>query len=113
VPDVVPDDPEGDVGLLLVGQTGAGGGNRGGVYASGQLREAGEDGGENIGIVVRGELAEVLEPVGALDDGTGALEAHPGVDVLGRERAVGAVLVAVELDEDEVPDLDATRDRCR
>ena len=42
----------------------------------------------------------------ALQDPADALEAHAGVDVLGRQRLELAVGVAVELDEDQVPDLD-------
>ena len=36
-----------------------------------------------------------------------ALEAHAGIDVRGGQVAEGAVGLGVELDEDEVPDLDA------
>ena len=42
-----------------------------------------------------------------LDDAGDALEAHAGIHVLGGQRREGAVRVGVELDEDEVPDLDA------
>src|SRR5690606_1329519 len=41
-----------------------------------------------------------------LEDHGDALQAHPGVDVLARQRALGAVLFLVELHEDEVPDLE-------
>src|SRR4029079_14096557 len=45
----------------------------------------------------------------SLDDGGNPLETHAGVDVAGgkgRERAVG---IGVELDENEIPNLDAAR----
>ena len=42
----------------------------------------------------------------ALHDGGDALEAHAGVDVLLRERLELAAVLALELREDEVPDLD-------
>ena len=56
-----------------------------------------EEGDEDVGVVVG---------VDALQDGREALEAHAGVDVLGREGPEAAVGLAVELDEDVVPDLD-------
>jgi hypothetical protein len=56
-----------------------------------------EDGGEDVGVVVGAPV---------LDDGDEALEAHAGVDVLGGEGTERAVVLAVELDEDVVPDLE-------
>src|SRR5206468_7022812 len=44
---------------------------------------------------------------GVLDDAGDAFEAHPGVDVFGGERGEGSIRVGIELDEDQVPDLDA------
>ena len=107
--DVVADDAEGDVDLLLPGEAVAFSalGHRRGVGLPGEGRELRENRGEDVGVVVRGETREIGEPFRALDRGAGALEAHPRVDVAGRKRAEGAVLVRIELDEDEVPDLDA------
>ena len=48
----------------------------------------------------------VEDRVDALDEHRAALEAHPGVDVLLRERRQRAVGGEVELHEDEVPELD-------
>ncbi len=42
-----------------------------------------------------------------MHDGGDPLEAHPGIDVLGGEGGEISFAVRVELDEDEVPDLDA------
>src|SRR5690606_16171732 len=77
------------------------------VGFAGEGGEFGKNGGEDVGVVVRGETREVGETLGPLDHGAGALEAHPGVDVTGGERAETAVFVGIELDENEVPDLDA------
>ena len=57
-----------------------------------------KDGHEHVGVVV-GHLT--------LEDGREPLEAHAGVDVLRREGLEDAALLAVELDEDDVPDLEA------
>jgi hypothetical protein len=54
-----------------------------------------EDGQEDVGIVVGPSV---------LDDGDQSLEAHAGIDVFGRKGAKRAVVFAVELDEDVVPD---------
>ena len=55
---------------------------------------------EHVGVVVGGLV---------LQDGGDALEAHARVDVLCGQRAQLAVLLAVELDEHVVPDLDEVR----
>ena len=107
--DVVADDAEGDVDLLLLGEAVAFSalGHRRGIGLAGEGRKLRENRGEDVGVVVRGETREIGESFRALDRGAGALEAHPGIDVAGGEGAESAVLVRIELDEDEVPDLDA------
>ena len=57
-----------------------------------------EDWHEDVGVVV-GHLP--------LEDGRESFESHAGVDVLGGERLEDPALLAVELDEDDVPDLEA------
>ena len=52
---------------------------------------------EDVGVVVGSFV---------LEDGDEAFEAHAGIDVFGWEGAERAVLLAIELDEDVVPDLD-------
>ena len=69
---------------------------------AGQLADRVQDRREHIGVVV----ARL-----ALQHRRDALEAHAGIDVLGRQRRQRSVGVAVELDEDEVPDLDDVRRR--
>ncbi len=56
-----------------------------------------EVGAEEVGVVVGADVVQ---------DRDEALEAHAGVDVLVGQGAEGAVGLAVELDEDEVPDLE-------
>mmetsp|Transcript_36926 Transcript_36926/g.91231 ORF Transcript_36926/g.91231 Transcript_36926/m.91231 type:complete len:310 (+) Transcript_36926:1222-2151(+) len=60
--------------------------------------DGGEDGHEDVGVVV-GQLA--------LQDTRQALEAHAGVHVLRRQRLQHPALLAVKLDEHQVPDLQA------
>ena len=112
--DVVGDDAEGDVDLLLLGVAGAAGasGSVRAVFLAAQLFDLVEDRAEDVGFVV-GDLRvakSVKSFVPWMMRGD-ALEAHAGIDVLGGQRREGAVRVGVELDEDEVPDLDAARRR--
>ena len=64
------------------------------------LAQAGDDRLEEIGAVVR------LDP---LDGARDALQPHPGIDALERKGREGAVRRAVELHEDQVPDLEPAR----
>ncbi|KAI3487195.1 hypothetical protein L1887_48905 [Cichorium endivia] len=91
--DVVRDDAVGGVdavGVLCAELAGVG-------ARAGELLDLGKDGGEDVGVVVGGLV---------LEDGDEALEAHAGVDVLCGEGPQGAVVLAVELHKDVVPDLD-------
>ncbi len=54
----------------------------------------------------RRKHVRVVIAVLALQDLGDALETHPRIDVLGRQRSQALVRVAVELDEDQVPDFD-------
>ena len=61
-----------------------------------QLLDLLEEREENVRVVVRTLV---------LDNGDETLEAHAGVNMFRRERLEGAVIFAIELDEDVVPDL--------
>ena len=86
----------------------AGLGKRRAVFLAAQFFQRVENGPENVGLVVGnlgvGKVGKIFR---ALNDAGDALETHAGVHVLGGQRREGAVGVGVELDEDEVPDLDA------
>ncbi len=107
--DVVGDDAEGDIGFFLLGVAGgAADGECRAVGAAAEFFDFVEDRAEDVGLVVRNaRVGEIGEVFCALDDRGDAFEAHAGIDMArgeGGERAVG---VRVELDEDEVPNLDA------
>ena len=107
--DVVGDDAEGDIGFFLLGVAGgAAHWQCGAVGFAAEFFDFVEDRTEDVGLVVRNaRVGEIGEIFCALDDRGDALEAHACVHMAGgegRERAVG---VGVELDEDEVPNLDA------
>ena len=87
--DVVRDDPHRDLGVGAFV-----------ILVSGKLLYPADEAGEDVGVVV-GFLA--------LEHCAEALEAHAGVDILGGKRFEGAVGLAVELHEDEVPYLDDER----
>ena len=113
--EMVGNNAEGDIILLLLGDGRRGpvarGLRQGGaVGAAAEFADCLEDGAEEVGLVVGDhDIAEFLESLGALDDGADTLKAHAGVDVAGRKGNEGAVRVGIELDEDEIPDLDALR----
>ncbi len=86
---VVGDDAHGDVGLFI-----------GPVLLAGQGGDTPDGGLENVGIVV-GLLA--------LENHAETLETHARVDVARRQLLQRPVGLAVELHEDEVPDLDDLR----
>ncbi len=86
--DMVRDDAEGIIGLLAELR---------GVLVARQLAGRPDDRHEQVGVVV---AALVLE------DGDDPLQAGTGIDVLGGQRHEIARRLAVELDEDEVPQLD-------
>ncbi len=86
---MVGDDAHGDVGLFI-----------GPVLLAGQGGDTADGGLENVGIVI-GLLA--------LENHAQTLETHAGVDVARRQLLQRPVGLAVELHEDEVPDLDDLR----
>src|SRR4029077_3513980 len=68
-----------------------------------------EDRAEDVSFVIRNCSGKIRKILGALNDRYGALEAHSSIDVTLRQRGERSVWVRVELDENEVPNLDATR----
>ena len=86
------------------------------VLFAAQFLEFVKDRAKDVGLVVRDGSGKIGEILCALDDRCNALEAHAGVDVSRRERDKRCdrghrpgYRVRVELDENEVPDLDAPR----
>ena len=112
--EVVGDDAEGDVDLFLLGDGDDVAllvrfGQRALVVLAAELGQLIKDGFEDIRVVVADlRVLEVGEIFRALDNAGEALEAHAGIDMLRGQRSEGAVGVGVVLDEDVVPDLDAT-----
>ena len=109
--DVIGDDAKGDVrrllrvescGLRAVRQ-------RACVFFAAQFFELVEDRSENVGLVIRDRSGEIGEIFGALNDRGHALETHSGIDVALRQRRESAVRVRIELDEHQIPNLDAAR----
>ena len=74
---------------------------------SAQLLEGIEDGPEDIGVVVRGLAREIREAICVLDNRTGTFESHAGIDMFGGKVPKAPICLGIELDEDEIPDLDA------
>ena len=67
------------------------------IRLAAQLRHAVDEGGHQVGAVDGG---------GALQDGSGAVQPHAGVDIGGGQGHAGPVLALVELHEHQVPKLD-------
>ena len=74
---------------------------------SAQLLEGIEDGTEDIGVVVRDPAREIREAICVLDNRTGTLESHAGINMSGGKVPKAPIGLGIELNEDEVPDLDA------
>ena len=54
-------------------------------------------------------MLEIGEVSRALDETGDSFESHARIDMLRRKRCKGSVGVRIELDEDQVPNLDALR----
>ena len=109
---MVGDDTESDIVLLLLGYRDdctvtRGSGERGTIGAPSQFPDLLEIGAENVCLVVGDRRAEVGEVLRALHDAGNPLESHACVDMAGREGNEAPVRIGVELDEDQVPNLDA------
>ena len=107
---VVGDDPEGHIHLLLLGVSGAALlRQRGSVFMAAELFNLVEDWAENICLVVGDfRVLKIREPSCSLNNRSHPLKAHTRIDVLRRQRGKGTVRIGVILDEDVVPDLDAS-----
>src|SRR5206468_5312622 len=101
---------------------GTGVGQGGAIAFTAELFEAVEDWAEDVGFVIRDDAREVGEVSCVLDNPGDALEAHAGIDVFRRQwqisstphflalhllRFFSAIRLRVELDENEIPNLDA------
>ena len=111
------EDPAQDIAPAFIGGHGAVGDGEGqGADVIGDDPHRGAQ--APVGFVPSAELDDLLDdraeqvgPVVGIDallDGGEPLQAHAGIDVLGRQFGQPAVLVAVILDEDQVPDLQKT-----
>ena len=107
---VVGDDPKGHVHLLLLGVSGAALlRQRGTVFLAAELFDLVEDRAENVCLVVGDfRVLKIRESTGSLDDRSHPLKAHARIHVLRRQRGKGTVRIGVILDEDVVPDLNAS-----
>ena len=107
---VVGDDPESHIHLLLLGVSGAALlRQRGSVFMAAELFNLVEDWAENICLVVGDfRVLKIREPSGSLDDRSHPLKAHTRINVLRWQRGKGTVRIGVILDEDVVPDLNAS-----
>src|SRR5581483_6168097 len=68
-----------------------------------------KDRAKHVCVVIRNSFGEISKVACALNDGGDTFETHPGVNVTLRQRRERSVGVRVELDEHEIPNLDATR----
>ena len=106
---VVGNDTERDVDFFLLAVTGRSRlGQSGTVTATAELFQFVEKRTKHVRVIVRNfGVREVGEAARALDHGTNTLEAHAGIDVPRGQRSKAAVRIGVELDEDQIPNLDA------
>ena len=109
--DVIGDDAEGDVDLFLFAFASGSMFSEGstGVFLAAEFFELVEDRAKDVGFVVRNCAGEIGEIFRALNDRGRALETQAGIDVTLRKRRKRSVRVGVELDENQIPNLDAAR----
>ena len=107
---VVGDDPEGHVHLLLLGVSGAALlWQRGTVFLAAELFDLVEDRAENVCLVVGDfRVLKIREPSCSLNNRSHPFKAHTRINVLRWQRGKGTVRIGVILDEDVVPDLNAS-----
>ena len=107
---MVGDDAKRNVDLLLIGLTSTSVfRNRRSIFFAAQFFQLIENRTENISLIVRDRLREIGQILRTLNDRGHTLEAHPGVDVALWQRRKRSVRIGVELDEDQIPNLDAAR----
>ena len=105
--DMVPDHAESDINPLLFRCTISLLGEGGGIPRSTQCFQPVEDRPENVGLIVRNHPGEIGKIPGVLNDARNPLKTHPGIHMPGRERGECPIGICIELDEHQVPDLDA------
>ncbi len=107
---MIGDDTKGDVDFFLLSlRAKARFRERRPVRFAAELFDLVEKRAEDIRFLIRDDVAEISEVPRALNHRGHALETHPGVDMTGGEGRKAAVGVGVELDENEIPNLDAAR----
>ncbi len=79
------------------------------VLLAAQFFELIKDWAKDVGVVIGDRSGEIGEIFCALNDCCDAFETHSGIDVTLRQRHKRAIRIRVELDENEIPNLDATR----
>src|SRR5207244_719996 len=79
------------------------------VFFSAQLLQFVENRTKNVGLVIGDRAGEIGEIFCALKDCRRTLKSHSGIDMTLRQWRKRAICVRVELDENQVPNLDAAR----
>ena len=107
---MVGDHAKRDVDLFLIAIGGSASfWQRARVFFSAELFDFIKDRTKNIGLVVRNCAGEIGEIFRALNDRGRTLEPETGIDVSFRQRRETAVGIGVELNEHQIPNLDAAR----
>src|SRR5262245_55644149 len=83
--------------------------NRRSVFLAAQFFELIENRTKNVGLVVRNRAGEIGEVFRALNDRGNTFEPHSGIDVTLGKKCKRSVRVRIELNENQIPNLDAAR----
>ena len=104
--DVIRDDAKGDVDLNLF--RGRAIRERRGVFFAAEFFQLVKERAEDVGFVIGDDARKIGEIARVLHDARHALEPHARIDVPGGQGGKTPVRIGVELNEDEVPNFDAT-----
>ena len=103
-------DAKGDVDLFLLGFVGDSAfQQRARIFFAAQFFDLIENRAENVGLVIRNCTGEIAEIFCTLNDRGHAFEPHSGIDVTLRQGCECSIGVRVELNENQIPNLDAAR----
>ncbi len=79
------------------------------VAFAAQLRKLFKDRPEHATVIVRNWFTEILEAFGTLDYAGYAFKTHAGIDMTSRQKRESTVRIRIELNENQIPDLNAKR----
>src|SRR5260221_1707588 len=107
--DVIRYDAQSDVDFLLLRKAGMRRLQCPSVAFAAQLRKLFKDWLEHATVLVGNWFTAIFEAFGAVDYAGYAFKTHAGIDMTSRQKRKGTVRIRIELNENQIPDLNAKR----